>query len=110
MKRAVNWLLKCVLRRLKSKHNLTHDKIVVMNVKDKIDIITKKLDIVKSKSIGFMAISGGSWIYAIKEENIIILSFGIWIVFTMAAYGIIVNFLKMGELYKDLERIERDTV
>ncbi len=81
-----------------------------MDIKEKVDIIAKKLDIVKSKAIGFMAIAGGSWVYAIKEEHIIILSFGIWFVFALGIYGIIVNFLKMGELYKDLERIENDSV
>ncbi len=81
-----------------------------MNVKEKIDLIAKKLDIVKSKAIGFMAISGGSWVYAIKGEHMTILSFGVWFVFALGAYGTIVSFLKMGELYKDLERIEHDTV
>jgi len=81
-----------------------------MNIKEKIDIIAKKLDIVKSKAIGFMAIAGGSWVYAIKINNVTILSFGIWLVFALGAFGTIVNFLKMGELYKNLERIEDDTV
>ena len=81
-----------------------------MNIKEKVDIIAKKLDIVKSKAIGFMAISGGSWVYAIKINDINILGFGIWLVFALGAFGTIVNFLKMGELYKNLERIEDDTV
>jgi len=81
-----------------------------MNVKEKVDIIAKKLDIVKSKAIGFMAIAGGSWVYAIKIYDVTMLSFGIWLVFALGAFGTIVNFLKMGELYKNLERIEDDTV
>ena len=81
-----------------------------MNIKEKIDIIAKKLDIVKSKAIGFMAIAGGSWVYTIKINDVTILSFGIWLVFALGAFGTIVNFLKMGELYKNLERIEDDTV
>ena len=81
-----------------------------MKVQERVDIIAKKLDIVKSKAIGFMAISGGSWVYAIKVDHITILSFVIWFVFALGAYGTIVNFLKMGELYKDLERIENDSV
>ena len=40
-----------------------------MNIKEKIDIIAKKLDIVKSKAIGFMAIAGGSWVYAIEPSD-----------------------------------------
>ena len=81
-----------------------------MEIKEKIDIIAKKLNIVKSKGLGFMAIAGGSWVYAIKGNDIANLSFGVWFVFVLGAYGTIVNFLKMGEIYKDLERIEDDTV
>ena len=81
-----------------------------MNIKEKIEIIAKKLEIVKAKAIGFMAISGGSWVYALKGNDITILSVGVWFVFALGAYGTIVNFLKMGELYKDLERIENDTI
>ena len=34
-----------------------------MKIKEKVDINAKKLDIVKSKAIGFMAISGASWVW-----------------------------------------------
>ena len=81
-----------------------------MDIKEKVDIIAKKLDIVKAKAIGFMAISGGSWVYAMKEEHNSILSFGIWFIFALGTYGTIVNFLKMGEIYKDLERIENEYI
>jgi hypothetical protein len=81
-----------------------------MNIRERVDIVSKKLDIVKSKSIGFMAMSGGSWVYAIKSDPSTILNFGIWFVFALGAFGTIVNFLKMGELYKDLERIENDSI
>ena len=81
-----------------------------MNIKEKVDIIAKKLDIVKPKAIGFMTIAGGSQVYAIKINDVTILSFGIWLVFALGAFGTIVNFLKMGELYKNLERIENDTI
>ena len=57
-----------------------------------------------------MAIAGGSWIYAIKINDVTILSFGIWLVFALGVFGTIVNFLKMGELYKNLEGFEDDTV
>jgi hypothetical protein len=39
-----------------------------MELKNKIAIIGKKLDIIKSKTLGFMAMAGGSWIYAIKSD------------------------------------------
>ena len=32
------------IAQLKSKHNLTHDRIVVMNVKEKIDIVANRIE------------------------------------------------------------------
>ena len=54
--------------------------------------------------------SGGSWMYVAKLQQINIMGFGAWLVFALGAYGTIVSFLKMGELYKELERIENDAV
>ena len=78
-----------------------------MEIKDKIDLISKKVDIVKSKILGFMAIVGGSWLYAIKTDAKTFLDVGIWIAFILAGYGVIVNFSKLGNLYKELEEIEK---
>jgi len=78
-----------------------------MEMKNRIDIIGKKLDIIKSKTLGFMAMAGGSWIYAIKSDVSVLLNFGTWIVFALSTYGIIVNFTKLGTLYKTLEGLEK---
>jgi len=78
-----------------------------MEIKEKIDLISKKVDIVKSKILGFMAIAGGSWLYAIKTDSKTFLDIGIWIAFILAGYGVIVNFSKLGNLYKELEEIEK---
>ena len=81
-----------------------------MKIKENIDLIGKKIDIIKSKSLGFMAMAGGSFVYAIKVEISYVLNIGIWIVFALSVYGIIVNLKKFGNLYYDLERIENDTI
>ncbi len=81
-----------------------------MKVKESIDLIGKKTDIIKSKSLGFFAMSSGSFVYAIKEEVSILLNLGIWIVFALSAYGVIINLQKFSLLYKQLERIENDTI
>jgi hypothetical protein len=78
-----------------------------MEIKDKIDIIAKKLDIIKSKAIGFMAMGGGSWIYAFKDSQSDFITLGAWILFTLSAIGVIINFLKMGNLYTELEEITK---
>jgi len=54
-----------------------------------------------------MAIAGGSWLYAIKTDSKTFLDIGIWIAFILAGYGVIVNFSKLGNLYKELEEIEK---
>jgi len=76
-----------------------------MNVKDKIDIIGKKIDIIKAKTLGFMAIAGGAFISALKDIDIL-LKVGIWVVFAFSVIGILYNFSNFTKLYKELERIE----
>lgn len=41
-------------------------------------MISKKVDIVKSKILGFMAIAGGSWLYAIKTDAKTFLDVGVF--------------------------------
>ena len=77
-----------------------------MESKQQIDIIAKKLDIIKAKGIGFMAIRGSSWVYAVKDNSSNLIAVGAWVLFALSAIGVIVNFLKLGELYKDLEGLE----
>ena len=62
-----------------------------MGVKEHIDLIGKKIDIVKAKSLGFFAMAGGAFVYAIREEISVALNVGIWMVFALSAYGIIIN-------------------
>lgn len=81
-----------------------------MNVKENIDLIGKKVDIVKAKSLGFFAMAGGSFVYAIIEEISTLLNIGIWMVFALSVYGIIVNLQKFTALYIQLERVENDTI
>jgi len=81
-----------------------------MNAKERVDLIAKKSEIVKTKLFVFMAIAGGAFVYALKESISLVLNFGIWLVFALSVYGIIVNLQKLSNLYRQLERIEDDTV
>ncbi len=76
-----------------------------MNTKDKIDIIGKKIDIIKAKTLGFMAIAGGAYISALKDVDTL-LKVEIWVVFAFSVIGILYNFSNFTKLYKELERIE----
>lgn len=70
-----------------------------------IERLGKKVEIVKSKLFGFIAVAGGSWAYAIKLDINIYLTSGLWLVFIFCSFGIVNNFLKLGSLYTEIERI-----
>ena len=78
--------------------------------KEKIDIIGKKIDITKSKTLVFLATGGSSWIYAVKASIPELLVFGAWAMFAMSVFGTVVNVVRFGQLYKNLERIENDNI
>ena len=74
-----------------------------MDIKEKVDIIAKQADIIYKKILIFSAIAGGSWIYGIKTNGY--LGFIIWIVFVLAAVGLVINLTRQGTLYMELEEI-----
>ena len=78
-----------------------------MNIKETTDIISKKTDIIKIKTFGFMAIAGGAFVSSFREDISLFLVFGIWGVFILGGYGTAVNFIKLTEIYKELEGIEK---
>ena len=66
------------------------------------DKLKLKFDIIKTKLLIFMAIAGGSWIYAIKTENQLI-QYSATFLFIITSYGIINNLTKLGDLEKRME-------
>jgi len=59
------------------------------------------VEIVKAKLLTFLAIAGGSWVYAYKSETLL---FGaLWIAFTINAFGVFINLLKLGKLQTKLK-------
>ena len=75
-----------------------------MQTKEKVDIIAKQADIIYKKIFIFSAIAGGSWIYGIKTNGY--LGFIIWIVFVLAVVGLVINLIRQGTLYMELEEIK----
>jgi len=75
-----------------------------MNEKDKADIIAKQADIIYKKIFIFSVIAGGSWIYGIKTNGY--LGLIIWVVFVLAAVGLVINLTRQGTLYIELEEIK----
>ena len=71
-------------------------------MKRKIDIIGKEIEIYKVKLILFMGISGGSWVYMLKFENLA-LRFLPGVTFAMASFGIFSNVLKLSDIENKLK-------
>ncbi len=69
-----------------------------MQLKDKIDLIDKKANIVNKKLIAFLAIAGGTWLYGINPDKNLYVTLD----FFISLVGIAVNILKLSELQNRL--------
>jgi hypothetical protein len=74
--------------------------------KDTADIVSKRAEVINKKIIALLAIDGAMWIYGIKEDGIV-LSFALFI-FLVSSIALITNLLKLGDLEKQLERLEHE--
>jgi hypothetical protein len=79
-----------------------------MDLKDKIDLLAKRADLIYKKLFIFLAISGGSWIYGLKDKEEVIVRIAVFFIFILSSLGIIVNLLKFGKIQKELEEITDD--
>jgi len=77
-------------------------------IKVKLDAINVKIDLAKTKSVSFLAIAGGSWIYIFKENIPVIVKVGAVVIFILSVYGIILNFVRFSKLYVKIEELEND--
>ena len=79
-----------------------------MEIKDKIDLLVKRAELIYKKLFIFLAISGGSWIYGMRDTENFVLRILIFVVFLLSAIGIILNLLKFGEIQKELKEFSDD--
>ena len=79
-----------------------------MEIKDKIDLLTKRAELIYKKMFIFLAIAGGSWIYGLKDTEGITVRIAALIIFAMAAIGIILNLLKFGKIQNELKELADD--
>ncbi len=71
---------------------------------DKIDLVSKKADIIYKKMIILLAAVGGSGSYAIRQDGLLsALLFGVSLVFVV---GLVINYFELNKMKKDLEEIE----
>ena len=73
-----------------------------------LDAIKAKIDLTKTKALGFLAIAGGSWVYIFKNNIPGIVKIGAMIIFVLSAYGIILNFVRLSKLNTKIVELEDD--
>ena len=71
---------------------------------DKIDLISKKADIIYKKMIVLLAAVGGSGSYAVRQEGWIQL--GLFFVFGFFVLGVVINYFELNKMKQELEEIE----
>ncbi|HHD81243.1 MAG TPA: hypothetical protein ENK99_06615 [Campylobacterales bacterium] len=73
-------------------------------MKDKIDLLFKRAELIYKKLLIFLAIAGGSWIYGLKDHKMSsLLLILVAIVFVLSVIAIVVNLLKYGAIQKELK-------
>ncbi|MDP3301985.1 MAG: hypothetical protein Q8S36_08485 [Sulfuricurvum sp.] len=83
-----------------------NDDMNLQERKDTADIISKRAEVINKKIIALLAIDGAMWVYGIKENGIVLL-FALFIFF-ISSIALITNLLKLGDLEKQLERLENE--
>jgi len=79
-----------------------------MELKDKIDIVDKKANIVNRKLIAYLAVAGGTWLYGIspnKNDIVVLLSS---IAFLYSVIGIFISIEKLNELQNKLKGLDNE--
>lgn len=80
--------------------------ILAMEAKDKADLIAKEAEIAHKKTVVYLAIAGGSWIYGVKEEGLIAIA--IYIAFSLSTLGVVNGLFKVGRLEKEIKDLKND--
>jgi hypothetical protein len=71
----------------------------------RVEIIKVEVEIVKSKLLAFLAISGGSWVYALKIDETLFKKV-LFVCFAIASYGVFIGVLKLSDLHNELKGLK----
>lgn len=77
-----------------------------MEIKDKIDLLSKKADVVYKKVIVLLAASGGSGSYAISGSGVV--NIALFVLFSFFIFGVIVNYFELNSIKKQLDNIDKE--
>ncbi|HIP02574.1 MAG TPA: hypothetical protein EYG75_03570 [Campylobacterales bacterium] len=67
-----------------------------------LEVIGKEIEIYKIKLLLFMAIAGGSWVYAFKLDGLVF-KMMLFSVFVLSSFGIFTNITKLSRAQEELK-------
>jgi len=79
-----------------------------MELKDKIDLIGKQIEIIKIKLFVFITVAGGSWVYALKDNNSFLLNVLLWLTFAICVFSLFLNMYRLSTYLKSLKEFENN--
>ena len=79
-----------------------------MEIREKMDLLVKRAELIYKKMFIFLAIAGGSWVYGLRDAEETILRMAVLLIFGLSALGIILNLLKFGKIQNRLKELMDD--
>jgi len=77
-----------------------------MDIKDKLDLLSKKADVVYKKVIVLLAASGGSGSYAISGSGLV--NIALYLIFGFFIVGVMVNYFELNDIKKQFDNIHKE--
>ena len=78
-----------------------------MELKNKLDIISKRVDILNKKITILLIVSGAIWIYGIKGNDSLLFLASVFLFFISSIF-LLTNFLSLNDLDKTLKELENE--
>jgi len=79
-----------------------------MQIKEIIDLLSKKADIVYKKIVILLAASGGTGSYAISVNDVLYVKIGLFLLFGFFIIGVIVNYFELNKIKKQLDNFNKE--
>jgi len=83
-----------------------HGYNVYMKIKDKLDLLSKKADVIYKKLIVLLAASGGSGSYAISGRGIA--NIALYLPFGFFVVGVIINYFELNDIKKQFDKMNKE--
>jgi hypothetical protein len=78
-----------------------------MELEDKLDLISKRVDVLNKKITILLIVSGAIWIYGIKSNGSLLFLTSVFL-FLISSIFLLINFLSLNDLDKTLKELENE--